>query len=186
MQLIKLVLHGILKDRYESFAVAGSTPAEAIEGWSRQVGCGQSVPIQVVGYNDLTKLADKTDATELHLVPAMFGGGGNVGRIIIGAALIVGGILLTPVVGPAIGAAMISAGIGMALGGIMGLFMKQPTVSKEEDPEASKYIGTGKNTTGVGTIIGRGGGRMLIGGHFLSLQVNSSDMIVGKYPATPT
>lgn len=184
MQLIKLVLHGILKDRYESFAVAASTPAEAIEGWSRQVDCDRSLLMQAVGYDTEDKLNAKTAATEIHLVPAMFGGGGAVGRILIGAALI--GLSFIPGIGQAMQIALLSAGIGMALGGVMMLFQKAPTVSKEEDPDASKYIGSGKNTTAIGTIIGFGGGRMMVGGQFLSLQVNSSDMVYGTFPETPT
>ena len=183
MQLIKLVLHGVLKDRYESFAVAAETAAEAIEGWSRQVGTDPTFLMQAVGYDTPEKLKAPTDATEIHLVPAMFGGGGAVGKILVGVALI--GLSFIPGIGQAMQIALLSAGIGMAVGGVMQLFMKQPTVSKEEDPDASKYIGSGKNTTGIGTIIGRGGGRMMIGGHFLSLQVNSSDMVVGAFPEVP-
>lgn len=189
MQLIKIVLHGILKDKFASFEIAASTAAEAIEGWSRQVGMDQ-IPMQqrpvmqALGFDTDVKLHAKTDVTELHLAPAMFGGGG-VGKIILGAALIVGGVLLIPV-SPILATAMISAGIGMTLGGVMELFMKAPSLSKEEDPEASKYIGSGKNSVAIGTTMGMGGGRMLIGGQFLSLQVNSSDLAYGTFPANPT
>ena len=86
----------------------------------------------------------------------------------------------------ALGIGMISAGVGMVLGGVMQLFMKSPTSSKEDDPEASKYIGAGNNTTAIGTPMPIGGGRMLIGGHYLSLQVNSSELAMGSFPEQPS
>lgn len=184
MHLIKIVPHGILADRYPSFEVGASSAADALEGWSRQVGADRSMTVQVLDFDTEEKLRADTDVTELHVVPAMHGGGG-VARIAIGALMIVGGILLIPV-NPVIASAVIGAGIGMVLGGVMSLFMKSPSVSKEKDPEASKYLGSGKNTAGIGTIIGRGGGRMLIGGHYLSIQVNSNDMVYGSFPVTPT
>jgi predicted phage tail protein len=183
LQLIKLIPHGILKDRHESFAVAASTAAEAIEGWSRQVGCDKTMLLQAVGFDTEEKLKAKTDVTEIHIMPAMFGGGGAFGKILIGAALIA--LSFIPGIGQAVQIALLSAGIGMALGGVMQLFMKQPTVSKSSDPPASKYLGSGKNSTAIGTPIGFGGGRMMVGGQFLSLQVNSSDMVYGEFPATP-
>lgn len=189
MQAFKIVLHGILKQRFESFTVAGRCAAEAIEGWSRQIGLSglplsQRPVIQVVGFDTDEKLYAKTDATELHIMPAMFGGGG-FGKILLGGVMVVAGVLLTPIA-PHIGAALIVSGATTALMGVVELFMKSPSLSKEEDPEASKYIGTGKNTTAIGTIIGIGGGRMKIGGQYLSLQVNSSDLVHGTFPATPT
>jgi predicted phage tail protein len=192
LQLIKVIPHGYLAKLYEPVAIAATTAAEAIEGWGRQFGQG-SVPVmqkhvvEVIDFDTDEKLAAKTDVTEIHLVPAMLGGGGGIGKIIIGGVLIVAGVLVSAIPGmQVLGTALISAGIGMVIGGVMQLFMKSPSVSKEDDPEASKYIGTGKNTTAIGTLIGIGGGRMLIGGQFLSLQVNSSELVHGSFPATPT
>ena len=59
------------------------------------------------------------------------------------------------------------------------------SISKTKDPDPSKYIGTGKNTTAIGTPIGFGGGRMRIGGQFLSVQVNAVDIVYGTFPVTP-
>lgn len=188
MQLIKIVLHGFLKDRYQSFAVGASTPAEAIEGWSRQAGLGD-LPIgkrplvQVLNHDK--SLFQKTSDTEIHLVPAMFGGGA-VARIAIGAVMVVAGAILTFSGMPQFGIPLIMSGAGMMIGGVMQLFNKTPKVGKSEDPDPSKYIGSGKNTTAIGTLMGMGGGRMRIGGQFLSVQVDSSDMIHGVFPSTPT
>ena len=140
--------------------------------------------MQAVGFDTKEKLNEKTDIAELHLVPAMFGGGGSFGRILIGAALIAASFI--PGIGQAVQIALLSAGIGMAVGGVMDMFMKQPTVSKSNDPPASKYLGSGQNTTAIGTIIGMGGGRMLVGGQFMSIQVDSSELVYGTFPTTIT
>lgn len=188
MQLIKVVPHGLYARLYASFEIAATTAAEAIEGWSRQVGMrlSDNRVMEAVGFETPESLFEKTDVTELHLMPAMSGGGGFF-KIVIGAALIVGGIFVSAIPGlQAVGIAMISAGISLVIGGIMQLFMKSPKASDDKDPEASKYIGAGQNTTAIGTPIAIGGGRMLIGGQYLSLQVNSSDLVMGSFPAQPS
>lgn len=190
MQLVKVILHGILKDRFESFEVAGTTPAEVIEGWSRQTGMDK-IPLDerpiltVASHDTYEKLMAplRKKVTELHIFPAMFGGGG-VGKILLGVAMVA--VSFIPGIGQAIAAALLISGVTTALMGVVEMFMGAPSLSKEEDPEASKYIGTGRNTTAIGTPIGIGGGRMKIGGHFLSLQVNSSDMVQGMFPSLPT
>jgi predicted phage tail protein len=186
---LKIILHGVLKDQYPEMEVGADTVAEAIEGWSRQTTM-HDLPfderplIEVIGFTNEKELYKKTDVKEIHLVPSMFGGGGPVGKIIIGSALIVAGILLMPYIGPTFSMALIAPGISMVVGGIMQAFMKSPTVSKSEDPEASKYLGSGDDTTEIGTLFSKGYGRMKLGIHYMSVQVNSNDMVFGKFPTT--
>jgi predicted phage tail protein len=186
LRRVKIVLHGVLATMYEGLTIAAETASDAIEGWARQVGMAD-VPlaerpvIDVMGCPTKDDLKAPLEVDELHLVPAMFGGGGKFGRILIGAAMIA--ISFLPFVGPAMHAALIISGAMSVLSGVASFFMKSPSLSKEDDPAPSKYIGTGKNTTGIGTIIGMGGGRMLVGGQFLSLQVNSSDLVYGSFPS---
>lgn len=186
---MKIILHGILKDQFPSMDIVAETAADAIEGWSRQCGMAD-IPIDdrpllsVLNFKSFELLNSPTDVIELHIYPTMFGGGA-VGRIVIGAALIVGGIFVSAIPGmQLLGVAMISAGIGMAIGGVMQLFMKTPSVDKSNDPEASKYLGGGGNTTAIGTLIGKGYGRFLTGGQYMSIQVNSNDMVYGTFPTT--
>jgi len=180
---VKIILHGSLKQHFPEMEIVAATAADALEGWSRQCGLSD-IPledrpvIEVLDFDSEDKLLAKTDVKELHLYPAMFGGG-PVGRIIVGAALIVVGILYPP-----LGPYLISAGIGLVVGGVTQLFMKAPSASKSEDPDPSKYLGLGANTTKIGTLISKGYGRLLIGGHYLSIQVNSNDMVFGTFPTT--
>jgi predicted phage tail protein len=186
LHLIKVIPHGVYADLYPSLEIGASTAAEAIEGWSRQVGIKLSDEriAEVVGFDSDEKLMAPTEVTELHVVPALIGGGGGFGKILVGTLMIVGSIFLIPI-SPALGMALMTAGISMVIGGVMQLFMKSPSLSKEDDPDASKYIGSGRMTTAIGTLIPIGGGRMLIGGQYLSLQVNSNELVIGQFPATP-
>lgn len=188
--LVKVVLHGMLKKLFPEMEVDGATPAEILEGWSRQTSM-EDMPldkrpvIDVLGFDSENELMDQLPegTTELHLVPAMFGGGGAVGKILIGAALI--GLSFIPGIGQVAQVALLSAGIGMAMGGVMQMFMRSPKMdSKSSTDDGSKYINGATNSTAIGTRIGYGGGRMRVGGQFLSLQVNSSDMVYGQFPAT--
>mgnify|MGYP001078004198 CR=1 FL=1 len=186
MQPIKVVPHG---SAGQPAVIMASTVAEAIEGWSRQQDfaafpLNERPLLEVVGFETEEQMRAPTDVTEIHVAPAMFGGGG-FGRILLGAALIVAAVAI-PGVSAALAGALIGSGVGMILGGIVQLFLKAPSLGKDNDPEPSKYLGMGGNTTDIGTIIGFGGGRMMVGGQLLSLQVNSSDLAVGTYPETPT
>lgn len=185
---MKIILHGSLKRQFPEFEIGAETVADALEGWSRQCGLAD-IPLQdrplveVLHVDTLEKLTQKTDREEIHLYPAMYGGGG-VGKIIIGAILIVGAIFLAPYIGAQLAGAMFMAGLSMVIGGVMQLFMKAPSVDKSDDPDPSKYLGAGGNTTAIGTLIPKGYGRFLIPGQYLSLQVNANDMVYGTFPTT--
>jgi predicted phage tail protein len=181
---------GPLAGKYPSIKVGATSVADAIEGWSRQVS-SQRIPtvMEVPGFETRDLLMAETEVERIELWPAMFGGG-SIGRILVGAALIaiaiwnpvIGGMVLSQAGVTAVAA----AGIGLMLGGVMSLFMKAPSLSKEQDPEASHYLGTGRNTTQIGTPIAMGGGRMMLGGQIMSLSVNSSDLVYGQFPETTT
>lgn len=180
---MKVVLHGSLK-QYPEMEIGGNTVAEVIEGWSRQAGLDLQHPIMidVLDFDTVDKLTAKTEVIEIHLVPRMYGGKGAFGQILIGAALI--GLSFIPGIGQAVQVALLSAGIGMSIGGVMQFFMKTPTIDKSNDPDPSKYISSRGNTTKIGTLIPKGYGRFKYGGQYLSVQVNAQDMVFGKFPAT--
>jgi len=194
--LIKL--HGIFARDYPGgFEIQADTVAEAIEGWSRQVEFYAHVPyeirpiVTVVGFDDYDSLYEKTEQKVIHLVPAMIGGGGKFGAILIGAAMIglafiPGGQVGTLLLGAKLSGAVLAAGIGMVLTGVMGLFIKAPSVSKSKDPEASKYLGLSNNTTAIGTPIAICYGEVPITGHVLALNVDATDMVTGTFPTNPT
>jgi predicted phage tail protein len=126
----------------------------------------------------------------------MYGGGGKWGAIILGVALIAAAFAL-PVLAPgatglffagtSIGMTtgmMFTMGAGMLLLGVSQLFMKAPTVDKSSDPPPSKYLGNSKNTSAIGTLITMAYGRIKLTGHWLSIQVDSNDLVTTSFPAT--
>lgn len=181
---MKLVLHGTLRDRFgESVEIETDTVADALEGWSRQAMSGERMVVEVIDFDTDEKLHAKTDVDEVHVIPAMYGGGGKFMSIIVGAIQVVVGILLLP---SAIGVALIVSGATMVLMGIVNLFMKAPSVSKSDDPPASKYLGLNKNTVDIGTPITLAGGTIELFGHWLSIQSDSDKLVVGSFPTNPT
>ncbi len=194
---MKIKLHGIFKEAYPGdYEIEATTAAEAIEGWSRQVGFYEHLTYEfrpvarVVGFDTFDSLHEITEQNEIHLVPAMMGGGGKFGSILIGAALI-GIAVLNPGIGGMVLSqagvgAFLGAGIGMVLSGVMGLFIKAPSVSKSKDPEASKYLGLSNNTTAIGTPIAICYGEVPVAGHVLALNVDATDMVNGTFPVNPT
>jgi predicted phage tail protein len=187
--MVKVVLHG--QRGAGEVTLDARTAADAIEGFARQTGVfdndllANRPLLRVVGFPTEESLREplRPEITELHLLPAMVGGGGNFGRIIIGGALIVAGLVVAPY-SPMLGSALVGAGIGMAVGGVMGFFMKSPKASKSTDPEASKYFGTRQNTTASGTPIARRYGRNAVFGQILAVNVDAQDMILGQFPAS--
>ena len=192
MHLIEVIPCGPLARRFKPIKIMANTAGEAITGWSKQCGMAdiplnQRPVLEVDRFPDEKSLNTPTKVRKIRLYPKMVGGGA-VGKILLGAALIaiaiwnpgIGGMILSQA---GVGA-VAGAGIGLLLGGMMQLFMKAPSVDKSQDPEPSQYIGGGRNSVKVGTPIGIGGGRMMVGGQIMSLQVNSSDLVYGQFPST--
>lgn len=198
---MKLVLHGIFaRDYGPSVEIEATSISDAIEGFSRQVGfytdrvLADRPVVRVIGHHSVESFQECPE--QIDLVPAMWGGGGNFGKILIGAALVaavifapqlgIAGLMSTGIgAGVTVGAAVVSVGIGLALTGVMGIFVKAPSISKDGDPEASKYLGNSEMTTAIGTFIPYCLGRNKLGGHVLSLDVSSNSLTTGMFPAVP-
>lgn len=180
-----LIFHGSLREKFgERFELSSRTVADALEGFSTQMkDFPRDLAVEAVGFPTDKSLFEPTDQKEVHILPAMFGGGGKFTSFIIGAVLIVAGIVLLP---SALGTSLIVAGSTMILTGIVGLFMKAPSISKSEDPPASKYLGLNQNTTAAGTPITLAWGRIALGGHWLSLQSDADKLTQGVFPTNPT
>lgn len=183
--LIKL--HGIFAERYgKEHRIEAASAAEAIEGFTRQVNFFGDLPLEqrpvvkVAGFANEQALYANTEQKEIHLVPAMIGGGAFA-RIAVGLAIIAVAII-APWSLP-ITLSVASFGAGIALGGIMMLFTKAPTLSKSSDPEASKYLGISDNTVAIGTPIPIQYGRGPATGHLLAVNVDSSEIVQGQFPA---
>jgi predicted phage tail protein len=167
----------------DGVTISASSIADAIEGASTQLtNWPRKLALSVVGYNSVEEMKNNAP-DEVHLMPAMTGGSAKVFNFVIGAALIITGILL---LGTPFGVPLIVAGATMVLQGIVMLFMKTPKVEAEDNPEDSKYLGLNRNTTAARTPVTIAYGRVKLFPHWLSLQSDSSLMAHGSFPTNPT
>lgn len=188
---MRIILHGTLAERFgREHEILTNVAAEAIEGLSRQLpGWPRDLAIDAVGFPTEDLLRAPTDVEELHLMPSMYGGSGGFAKIVIGAALIAVAIFV-PGLGTFLGASVASmlfmAGASLALMGVAELLMSAPKIDSggNNDPAASKYLGINRNTVAIGTLIIMAYGRMKLGGHWLSLQSNSSQLVTTTFPVT--
>lgn len=184
---MRLIFHGQLRDLFGADAhMESKTIADALEGFSRQMAqWPRDLVVEVVGHPTEESLYEH--ANEIHLMPAMIGGGGKFGTIIMGVITVaVGAALFFTGVGTAVGLSLMISGGMMILQGVIGLFMKAPKLGKNEDPEASKYLPVNRNTTAVGTPMTMAWGRIDVAGQWLSLQSDSSNLSFASFPNNPT
>ncbi len=190
---MRLIFHGLLQKLFgDEVVMHVESVAEAIEGFSRQQPAWpRDMRIAIAGFESADQLTHF--AEEVHVLPALWGGGGKFGTIILGAALVglafaTGGASLAAsggLVTTALGGTLLVTGGLMVLQGVMGLFMKSPKADKSSDPDASKYLGVNKNTTDSGTPITMAWGRIDLQPHYLSIQSDSTNLSYGIFPANP-
>lgn len=178
---MQITFHGKLAEDYGAeHRIEASSVREALEALSRQLKIYSDIPldrrplVRVAGH--LTEESLGENPEQIHVVPAVIGGGG-VAKIVVGSLLIVAGILIP-------GAQfLIGTGIGMVLGGLAQVFLKAPSLSSEDDPDASRYLGLGNNTTRLGTLRSYMMGRVKVSNpHVIAVNVDSNDLVKGEFP----
>lgn len=133
-----------------------------------------------------------SDETEIHLYPTLMGGGGSNGgllKVIVGVVLVAvvawaivatGGTLGLAALGnlTSFGSMMLMTGAGLIVGGLLDMLMPQPKLdlSASNDLESSKYLGANGNTIKIGTCIPILVGRHRAHGHFISFNVDSTNV----------
>jgi len=117
---------------------------------------------------------------EIRIAPVMRGRkNGGIIQTIVGVALIVAGIMLTPIF-PAAGPMMVSAGIAMTAGGVVQMLSPQTTGLKQSAaPEnlPSYAFGSAKNTTASGNPVPICYGRRRWGGAIISAGIYAEDKV---------
>lgn len=181
---MQLNFHGELRKLYgPRVTMHGRNIADALDGFARQQdNWPKDMRVVVVGY-DTPDLLNENPAS-VDVMPALIGGGGKFGQIIMGAVMI--GISFIPGIGTALSASLLISGGLMVAQGVVGLFLKSPSMKTANDPEASKYLSVNRNTTDVGTPITMAWGTIDMAGQWLSLQSDSSNLSFGVFPANPT
>lgn len=112
--------------------------------------------------------------TEIRIVPIIAGSkNGGLFQTIIGITLIVVGIVVTPFSGP-VGAALISTGIAMTIGGVVQMLSPTPKTGSQEDQASTEnkpsYLFNGAfNSTQQGLPVPVIYGQMLVGSSVVSI-----------------
>lgn len=170
---------------------------------------GQTRPVyEIVGFDHPDQLFSPLppEKRELHLVPSVQGGGGKGGgflQIALGVVLIAlawwnpGALLGTAALFGAGTMSMVgltlSFGISLLLGGLLAL-IATPTPdtmgtsnfdasSGGADPASSRYLGSNKNTTKLGTRVSIAFGRNKIPGQYISFNIDSTEGLDTPYNA---
>lgn len=186
---MRLIFHGILEELVGSEArMEAANIAEALEGFSRQhPNWPKDVRVEIVGFRE-EALFYSEKPEEIHIMPALQGGGGKFGSIIMGAVTAAVGAAIFFFVpgGQTIGISLMVSGAMMMVQGVIGLFMKAPKMDKQDEVDGSKIFGVNRNTTNARTPITMAWGRVNLYPHWLSLQSDSSNLSHGSYPVNPT
>lgn len=118
-----------------------------------------------------------TGATVIHIVPQVVGAGGDGGwfQVIAGAVLI--GLSFIPIVGTALSGYLVSAGIGLMIGGAASLLMPTPDI-EGQDPDGNKPsngFGGAVTTVAQGRPVPVLYGEREIGGFIVSAGIYTED-----------
>lgn len=188
--LKKIKLYGILAKKFgKEFHLAVDNTAEAIRALSVQVSGFETFMmhaheqgLEFAVFQDKQNIGESelkmnTDAKTIKIVPKVKGAGGAV-QTILGAVMVVVGILVTVGTlggGTALGAGLIGAGAGMMMGGIaMMLMPKTENQDQNQDGnKANKGFGGAVTTVAQGNPVPILYGQREVGGFIAS---------AGQYP----
>lgn len=184
-------LHGALADFGGPFVLDVRDPAEAVRALAIQVpgfraaveaGSWQVIrgPLgtgTALSEDDL--LVSMEDGEDLHLIPAVEGAGNGVAQVIVGIALIAVGFFTFGATS-AVGLAMIGAGAGMAVGGIVQMTTKLPNSdygSREQADQRPSFLFDGPtNTSTQGLPVPVIYGRVKVGSVVISAGITSEEV----------
>lgn len=143
-----------------------------------------------VGKYDLTldELHDPAGQQEIKIVPVLAGAGGNVGKIVAGAALIALSLLFAPgaalasaafTLGPAAVSIGVGIGVSLVLGGVAQLLTPTPKINQagtpqdNNDPRKSYSFSGIQNTSRQGTPVPIVYGETLVGSVTISAGIDT-------------
>lgn len=121
-------------------------------------------------------------AEVIRFVPAIMGSGNGWVRVLVGAVLIAGGAaLMVSGVGGPLGLALVSAGIGLVIGGVTQLLTKPPSAPNtgtgtQEDRKPSYLFNGPQNVTSQGRPVPIVYGRMFVGSAVVSAGIEAHEI----------
>jgi predicted phage tail protein len=121
---------------------------------------------------------DRGNLKTIDIVP-VYEGSDEVLSIVLGVVLIIVGAIVSIYVAP-LGAAIISAGIGLVVGGIIGLLTAPPSFEDFREVEkrgTTSYLFSGpQNTTREGGPVPLGYGRLIVGSQVIQASYDIQDI----------
>jgi len=116
------------------------------------------------------ELTGRTGKSDIYIIPVIKMSSA-VAKIIVGALLVIAGIIVTPIFAPA-GYALISAGLSLIVGGIVELMTPIPKMKKEDNRTSSIFQGNA-STIAQNTPVGLIYGRVLVAPMPISLSLDN-------------
>lgn len=189
--MITISLTGYLRDLYpEGIKVSARTGREALQllatfpGFRKEDGRRHLVRVDPLQYHTDFDLPLPDNST-LTVNPVVLGaGGGSARQIVIGALLVVaaffvpGALGLTTLAKGGIVASMLfNIGVSMVLGGVLQHLSRAPKADPTSGDKRSRFLSSTKNTVAAGTNIPLAYGKVKMGGHFLSFDVDAEDYV---------
>ncbi|MGF6208299.1 tail assembly protein [Pseudomonas frederiksbergensis] len=193
--LTTIKLYGILRQFGREFKLSVRTPAEAIKalcvqvpGFERFISNAKSRGMEFAVFRGTKNIEEKelgySGSGEIRIAPIVTGSKrAGALQTIIGAVLIVVGMVVSGAsfgAAAPLGAAMISAGIGMVAGGVIQLLSPQAgglKTSAAPENTPGYAFGSAKNTTASGNPVPLCYGKRRVGGAIISAAIYAEDQM---------
>lgn len=194
--MLTVIFYGDLRTRFgRRYKLDVHSPAEAIHALCTQLkGLRQyfqqnatakfmvrgQLRDRLIADYDETDLGYPQSAGVLKVVPIVEGAGA-IGKIILGAVLVVAGFFTGGTAWAALGPMLISMGVGLALSGVAQMIApraKGGATPEKADNEPSLAFNGAVNTTGQGGPVPLGYGCMLVGSQIVSVGFSTNNEIV--------
>lgn len=185
----KIILHGYLRDLCpHDIEVEAGSVAEALRALSTiealKTPDGRPHPVEVDGIDTEVALFSITDFAEIHVRPRASGAGGRGGflQILIGVVMVGLAVLQPELLAGLVGHGLLSysslfmTGALMITGGLLSLLLPTPAdTGPSGNTAASRTFSGSGNSVAMGTPIPLAYGFNLLGGQYLSYNVDALD-----------
>lgn len=179
---ILIQLEGYLKSLYpEGVTVHARSFREALGLLATYPGFRKTDPkrhfVRVSGLGCYADLDADLRTPSFTVTPIMGGAGGGSGRQILIGALLIGLAFAMPGALASSKFALFLANMGasMVLGGLIASMNRAPKADPISGDKRSRFISGSKNTVDAGTPIPLIYGKMKVGGHYLSFDIDAED-----------